>query len=80
MTFDAVGQLVPTRGGSALWMAYLSEAYLLVGRINEALKHALRALDLSREYEVYRQARKLTPNHCAFLFIGRFPEDMEVVL
>jgi hypothetical protein len=30
--------------------------------------------------EVYRQARKLKPNHCAFLFIGRLPDDMEVVL
>jgi hypothetical protein len=30
--------------------------------------------------EVYRQARKLKPQHSAFLFIGRLPEDMEVVL
>jgi hypothetical protein len=30
--------------------------------------------------EVYRQARKLKPTHCAFLFIGRLPEDMEIVL
>jgi hypothetical protein len=30
--------------------------------------------------EVYRQARKLTPKHGAFLFLGRLPEDMEVVL
>jgi hypothetical protein len=30
--------------------------------------------------EVYRQARKLKPKHCAFLFLGGLPEDMEVVL
>ena len=30
--------------------------------------------------EVYRQARKLKPNHCAYLFIGRLPDDMGVVL
>ena len=30
--------------------------------------------------EVYCQARKLKPKHCAFLFMGRLPEDMEVVL
>jgi tetratricopeptide (TPR) repeat protein len=47
---QAVGQIVLTRGMGALWMAYLSEAYLLAGRIDEALKHALRALELSRDH------------------------------
>ncbi len=30
--------------------------------------------------EVYRQARLLKPKHCAFLFVGRLPKDVEVVL
>ncbi len=30
--------------------------------------------------EVYHQARLLKPKHCAFLFVGRLPKDVEVVL
>ena len=30
--------------------------------------------------EVYRQARLLKPKHSAFLFMGRLPKDMAVVL
>ena len=30
--------------------------------------------------EVYRQARKLKPKHCAFLYVGRMPQDMAIVL
>jgi len=30
--------------------------------------------------EVYRQARRLKPKYSAFLFVGRLPKDMEVVL
>jgi class 3 adenylate cyclase/tetratricopeptide (TPR) repeat protein len=39
------------RGAQALWFARLSEAYLLVGRTEDALERAQRALDLSREYK-----------------------------
>jgi hypothetical protein len=30
--------------------------------------------------EVYRQARQLKPKHCAFLYVGRMPQDMAIVL
>jgi tetratricopeptide (TPR) repeat protein len=35
----------------SLWIARLSEAYLLAGRIDEAITEALRALELSREHK-----------------------------
>jgi tetratricopeptide (TPR) repeat protein len=35
----------------SLWIAYLSEAYLLAGRMDEAITQALRALDLSRQHK-----------------------------
>jgi hypothetical protein len=34
-----------------LLIAYLSEAYLLAGRMDEAVTQALRALDLSHEHQ-----------------------------
>jgi tetratricopeptide (TPR) repeat protein len=39
------------RGAQALWFARLSEAYLLAGGTKEALEHAQRALELSRDYK-----------------------------
>ena len=35
----------------SLWIARLSEAYLLAGRMTEAITQALRAIDLSREHK-----------------------------
>jgi len=37
-------------GGQALWVAWLSEAYVLAGRLEDAMRHAGRALDLSQAY------------------------------
>jgi DNA-binding NtrC family response regulator/tetratricopeptide (TPR) repeat protein len=46
---QALGPNVPITGADALCMAYLSEAYLLVGRREEAIQFAGRALALSSE-------------------------------
>jgi len=37
--------------GQSLWIAQLSEAYLLAGRMEEAFTQALRALELSRAHQ-----------------------------
>jgi tetratricopeptide (TPR) repeat protein len=46
---QALGPNVPITGADALCMAYLSEAYLLAGRREEAIQFAGRALALSSE-------------------------------
>ena len=40
-----------TMGGQSLWVGYVSEAYLLAGRMEEALQRAGRALDLARAHK-----------------------------
>jgi tetratricopeptide (TPR) repeat protein len=47
---QAVGSKVLTVGMGILWMAYLSEAYLLAGRRDEAIRLAGRALERSRQH------------------------------
>jgi DNA-binding NtrC family response regulator/tetratricopeptide (TPR) repeat protein len=47
---QAVGSKVLTVGMGIVWMAYLSEAYLLAGRTDEANQLADRALDLARQH------------------------------
>jgi tetratricopeptide (TPR) repeat protein len=54
---QAVGPNVLTTGMGLLWMAYLSEAYLLAGRREEALQLAEHALELARrQNELSNQA------------------------
>jgi tetratricopeptide (TPR) repeat protein len=45
------GAALGTMGGHALQVGYLSEAYLLAGRMQEAVQLAGRALDLSRDHQ-----------------------------
>jgi class 3 adenylate cyclase/tetratricopeptide (TPR) repeat protein len=45
------GAAMGTMGGHALRMGYVSEAYLLAGRLEEAAHFAGRALDLSRDHK-----------------------------
>jgi tetratricopeptide (TPR) repeat protein len=40
-----------TMGGQSLWVGYVSEAYLLAGRMQEAVQLAGRALALSRAHK-----------------------------
>jgi tetratricopeptide (TPR) repeat protein len=47
---QAVETKVLTAGMGIRWMAYLSEAYLLAGRRNEAMQLAGRALDFARQH------------------------------
>jgi tetratricopeptide (TPR) repeat protein len=47
---EAVRRNTYTSGMGILWMAYLSEAYLLAGRRDEAMQLAERALDLARQH------------------------------
>ena len=47
---QAVGRNVYTSGMGILWTAYLSEAYLLVGRRDEAIQLAERAFKLARQH------------------------------
>jgi DNA-binding NtrC family response regulator/tetratricopeptide (TPR) repeat protein len=54
---QAVGPNVLTTGMGLLWMAYLSEAYLLAGRRDEAIQLAEHALELARrQNELSNQA------------------------
>ncbi|MBI2158846.1 MAG: AAA family ATPase [Candidatus Rokubacteria bacterium] len=46
---EAVGETTSRRGGHALRLAHLAEAYLLAGRLEEATSLAARALELARE-------------------------------
>ena len=50
---QAVQQAASMRltASQSLWIAYLSEGYLLAGRMDEAMAEALRALELSREHK-----------------------------
>ena len=45
------GTAMGTMGGQSLRVGYVSEAYLLAGRMEEAIQLAGRALDLSRDYK-----------------------------
>jgi tetratricopeptide (TPR) repeat protein len=45
------GAALGTMGGQSLWVGYLSEAYLLAGRMQEAVQRAGRALDLARAHK-----------------------------
>jgi tetratricopeptide (TPR) repeat protein len=45
------GTAMGTMGGQSLLVAYVSEAYLMAGRMQEAVQLAGRALDLSRDYK-----------------------------
>jgi tetratricopeptide (TPR) repeat protein len=45
------GAALGTRGGQALWVGYVSEAYLLAGHREEARQGAGRALDLARAHQ-----------------------------
>jgi tetratricopeptide (TPR) repeat protein len=45
------GTAIGTMGGQSLLMGYVSEAYLLAGRMQEAVQFAGRALDLSRAHK-----------------------------
>jgi tetratricopeptide (TPR) repeat protein len=45
------GAALGTMGGQSLRVSYVSEAYLLAGRVEEAVQLAVRALDLSRGHK-----------------------------
>jgi tetratricopeptide (TPR) repeat protein len=45
------GAAMGTMGGQSLWVGYVSEAYLLAGRMQEALQRAGRALALARAHK-----------------------------
>jgi tetratricopeptide (TPR) repeat protein len=48
---EQVGAAMGTTGGQALRVGYVSEVYLLAGRMQEAVQLAGRALDLSRAHK-----------------------------
>jgi tetratricopeptide (TPR) repeat protein len=45
------GAAMGTMGGQSLWVGYVSEAYLLAGRMQEAVQRAGRALALARAHK-----------------------------
>jgi hypothetical protein len=45
------GAALGTMGGQSLWVGYVSEAYLLAGRMQEAVQLAERALTLARAHK-----------------------------
>jgi tetratricopeptide (TPR) repeat protein len=48
---EQTGTAMGTMGGQSLWVVYVSEAYLLAGRMQEAVHLAGRALDLFRAHK-----------------------------
>jgi tetratricopeptide (TPR) repeat protein len=73
---QAVGQIASKIGPSALWTAYLSEAYLLAGRREEAMQLAGRALALSSERNL-RGERAWVLRLLGEIAVQRDPRDVE---